>query len=333
VTTAAGPIADRRMLWRPEGPLSTWRTEIGVGSGLVLLVLLWAAIAPRFLTTTNITLLFQQTSVLMILAIGQTFVILTGEIDLSVGSMLGLSTVVLAALTVQAGVPVVLAIAAVVAMGAVAGLFTGTLRVVWEIPSFIVTLGLLTALSGVAFTLSGGVTISPTPDSLVPLWDGSLLAIPTPVWLMAIIVAVAAWVLRKTRYGRHIYAVGGNPEASRRYGVRVRALRISVFMTSGALAAFGGVLYTAQLHAGNATVGKGFELNVIAGVVVGGVSLFGGVGRLAGTVLGILFIAVLSNGLMLLGVSSYVFLIAQGFVVIGAVWWAALQKRRVRHAG
>lgn len=317
---------------RPGSALSTWRAEIGVASGLVLLVVLWAIVAPHFLTTTNLTLLLQQMSVLMIVAVGETFVILTGEIDLSVGSMVGLSTVVLAALTVQFGMPLVPAIAAVLAMGALVGLFTGTLRVVWDIPSFIITLGLLTALQGIAFTLSDGVTISPTPESLVPLWDGSLAGIPTPVWLMASTVVIAVWVLRKTRYGRHLYAMGGNAEASRRYGINVKALRTSVFVICSMLAAVGGVLYTAQLNAGNATVGRGLELGVIAGVVVGGVRLFGGYGRLVGTALGITFIAVLINGLTLLGVSSYVFLIAQGLVVVGAVWWAALQRGRRRHA-
>ncbi|MEU6719037.1 ABC transporter permease [Nonomuraea sp. NPDC046802] len=311
----------------PPGRFMTgWRTEAGVGSGLVLLVLLWIAVAPNFLTLTNMTVLLQQMSVLMIVAVGQTFVVLTGEIDLSVGSSVGLTTVLVAVLTVRAGLPLPVAVAAVLAGGVLIGLFTGLLRVIWNIPSFIITLGLLSALQGVAFTVSDGVTVSPIPDGLGPLWDGSLIGIPTPVWIMICTVAAGMWVLRQTRYGRHLYALGGNAEACRRYGINVHALRVSTFVVVQCLAVLGGLLYAAQLDSGNATIGRGMELNVIAGVVVGGVSLFGGTGRLAGTALGILFISVLGNGLTLIGVSSYVFLICQGLVVIGAVLWSGLRQ-------
>lgn len=310
-----------------EGRLTDWRAELGVASGLVVLMILWATVAPNFLTGTNLGLLLQQTSVLMIVAVGQTFVILTGEIDLSVGSTMGLTTVAVAAMTVNLHLPLLVAVAVVLAGGVLVGLFVGILRVIWQVPSFITTLGLLSALQGTAFTISHGVTIAPTPVWLSTLWSGRLAGIPAPVWLMAVIVAAGVWVLRRTRYGRHLYAMGGNAEAARRYGIDVRALRVSVFVIVQVLAVVGGLLYAAQLNSGNATVGQGMELNVIAGVVVGGVRLFGGAGRPAGTVLGVLFIAVLSNGLTLLGVSSYLFLIAQGLVVIGAVWWSAVQRR------
>lgn len=309
------------------GRLSAWRSELGIGSGLVLLAVLWSVVAPNFASGTNVSILLQQTSVLMIVAVGQTFVILTGEIDLSVGSTIGLTTVVLAQLTTH-GVPLALALAVVLVMGAAIGLFTGLLRVRWNIPSFIITLGLLTALQGVAYTLSDGVTISPLPKAMAPLWDGRLLGVPTPVWLTVVVVAVGLWVLRQTRYGRHLYAIGGNTEAARRYGLRVSALRISTFVIVQCLAVFGGVLYAAQLNSGNATIGNQLELDVIAGVVVGGVALFGGRGRLLGTVIGVLFIETLANGLTLLGVSSYLYLIAQGLVVVAAVWFSAVQQRR-----
>jgi ribose/xylose/arabinose/galactoside ABC-type transport system permease subunit len=326
-TTTAPPVRRPRAAGREEGPLSTWRAEIGVGSGLVLLCALWAAVAPNFLSLTNLTLLFQQMSVLMIVAVGQTFVVLTGEIDLSVGSTIGLTTVGLATLTVVYGVALPVAIAIVLAGGVAIGMFTGLLRVVWGIPSFIITLGLLSALQGAAFTISNGVTVSPIPAGLSPLWDGSLAGVPAPIWIMIGTIAIGTWVLRQTRYGRHIYALGGNPEACRRYGLNVGALRVSTFVIVQCLAVLGGLLYAAQLDSGNATVGRGMELNVIAGVVVGGVSLFGGVGRIAGTAIGVVFIAVLGNGLTLLGVSSYLFLVAQGLVVVAAVLWSSLQRR------
>ena len=308
--------------------LNDWRSETGVGIGLVLLCLLWVLLAPNFATATNLSLMLAQASVLMVVAVGQTFVILTGEIDLSVGSTIGLTTVVLAALTVKASVAWPLAVLAAVAIGVLVGLFTGVLRVVWGIPSFIVTLGLLTALQGIAFTISNGVTIAPTPDALSPLWAGSLVGIATPIWVMVVVLAAGMWVLSQTRYGRRIYAIGGNIEAARRYGVPTAWLKLSVFVVVQLTAVLGGLLYTAQLGSGNATVGRVFELNVIASVVVGGVALFGGQGRLVGTALGVLFISVLANGLTLMGVSSYLFLIAQGLVVIAAVWFAAVQQRR-----
>jgi ribose/xylose/arabinose/galactoside ABC-type transport system permease subunit len=233
-----------------------------------------------------------------------------------------------AALTVKASIAWPLAVLAVIAIGILIGTATGLLRVIWGIPSFIVTLGLLTALQGIAFTISNGVTIAPTPDDLSPLWAGSLAGIATPIWVMIAVLAVGLWTLSQTRFGRRIYAVGGNLEAARRYGVRTSLIKVSVFVVVQLCAVLGGLLYTAQLGSGNATVGRFFELNVIASVVVGGVALFGGHGRLIGTALGVLFISVLANGLTLVGVSSYLFLIAQGLVVIAAVWFAAVQQRR-----
>jgi ribose/xylose/arabinose/galactoside ABC-type transport system permease subunit len=236
--------------------LTSWRSELGVGSGLVILAIIWAFVAPNFLSGTNISLLFQQMSVLMVIAVGMAFVMLTGEIDLSVGSTVGLSTVVLAALTVQHGWPLVLAIVVCLATGAVIGLFTGLLRAIWNIPSFIITLGLLTALQGIAFLITNGVTIAPVPSALSPLWNGKLAGIPTPIWVMVVVVALGAWVLHRTRYGRHVYAVGGNPEASRRYGVKVNRIRVTNFVIVQMLAVLGGLLYAAELSSGNATIGQ-----------------------------------------------------------------------------
>ncbi|MHA6631089.1 ABC transporter permease [Pseudonocardia sichuanensis] len=253
---------------------------------MALLCLLWAALAPNFTNGTNLTLLLQQTSVLMIVAVKQTFVILTGEIDLPGGIDDRAHHRGRRRAHAHHDLPLLVAILVVLAMGVGLGLFTGLLRVVWEIPSFIVTLELLTALQGLAFTISGDVTVSPVPDALSPLWEGSLLGIPTPVWLMVAAVGLGAWVLGQTRYGRHLYAMGGNAEVSRRYGIDVRAMRMSVFVIVQCAAVLGGLLYAAQLESGNATIGRMMELNVIAGVVVGGVALFGGTGRVVGTVRG-----------------------------------------------
>ena len=304
-----------------------WRTELSLVTGLLILGVLWTIYAPNFLTATNFSLLAQQSSVMMIVAVGMTYVLLTGEIDLSVGSTLGLSGVLLAELTVHRHIPLLMAVVVVVGVAAAIGLFTGILRVRWGIPSFIVTLGLLSALQGAAFTISNGVSISPLPSEMSWLWYGKIAGISLPILMMVVIVAFAAWTLSRTRYGRHLYAVGGNAESARRYGLSIGRLRISVFVLVQCLAAIGGMMFASQLGTGNATVGQGLELNVIAAVVIGGTSLFGGTARISGTVLGVMFIAILTNGLMLMGVSAYVNLIAQGIVVIAAVWWNVIQRR------
>jgi ribose/xylose/arabinose/galactoside ABC-type transport system permease subunit len=278
-SVAPPPKSKRRDL---TDVFNDWRAETGVGVGLVLLCALWIALAPNFLTGTNLSLMLAQASVLMVVAVGQTFVILTGEIDLSVGSTIGLTTVIVAALTVKASIAWPLAVLAAIAIGVLIGMATGLLRVIWGIPSFIVTLGLLTALQGIAFTISNGVTIAPTPEALAPLWAGSLAGIATPIWVMIVVLALGLWMLSQTRYGRRIYAIGGNLEAARRYGVRTSLIKVSVFVIVQLCAVLGGLLYVAQLGSGNATVGRVFELNVIASVVVGGVALFGGHGRLIG---------------------------------------------------
>lgn len=330
LAAAASRLRTNHLVANSLRRLRSWRTEAGVGTALIGLCVVWGLVAPNFLTPTNVRLLLQQTSVLMIIAVAQTFVILCAEIDLAVGSMVALAGSLFASLVVQHGWPMPLALGAVAAVGVASGLVIGGLRVLWGIPSFIITLGFLSAYQGAAFSITDGQSISPVPDSFSVLWGGDIVGIPLPIVIMAAIAALAALVLGQTRYGKHVYAVGGNAEAARRYGIRVSTIRISVFVITQCLAALGGLMLTSELSAGNATIGQGTELNSIAAVVVGGTSLFGGIGRIAGTVVGVLFIAVLGNGLILLGVSPYVLLIAQGLVVVGAVWWSVLQRRGTR---
>jgi ribose/xylose/arabinose/galactoside ABC-type transport system permease subunit len=292
---------------------------------MLVLIALFSLFAPNFATWGNLSSILRQVSVTAIVAVGMTMVIIAGEIDLSVGASLGLAGTVFALLIVKFGLPAWLSFLCVLAVAAVIGGFIGGLRVVWGIPSFITTIGLLSAVRGIAFLLSDSQTIGPLSDAVGDLWFGNLLGIPLPIAMMVLTIAIGWFVLSETPFGRHLYAVGGNAVTAARYGIPVNRMRIYVFVIVQALAALGGVLFAARLNGGSATVGDQFELDVIAAVIVGGTALSGGVGRMVGTVLGVLFVAVLRNGMVLFGVDPIAFMIAQGFVIILAVWWSMLR--------
>jgi len=312
--------------------LTSWRAEIGVGTALLFLVAACSLLAPSFLSTRNLLAVLTQTSVIAIVAVGMTMVIIAGEIDLSVGSTVGLCGTVFAWLIAKAGAPIAVAFLVVMSIAVAVGAFTGMLRVCWGIPSFITTIGLLSVLRGLAFLLSNGLSITPMPNALAALWYGALIGIPVPI-VIAAVVALAGWILlSQMRFGRHLYAVGGSAETASRYGIRVARLRVSVFIIVQLLAALGGVMLVARLDAGSASVGELLELDVIAAVIVGGTSLAGGTGRIIGTLLGVLFVAVLRNGMVLLGVDPIVFMVAQGTVIILAVWWSMLRRSVTREA-
>jgi ribose/xylose/arabinose/galactoside ABC-type transport system permease subunit len=266
--------------------------------------------------------------VIAIIAVGMTMVIIAGEIDLSVGATVGLSGTLFAVLVVKAGLPVLAAFVLVIVSAAVVGCFVGLLRVFWAIPTFITTLGLLSVLRGTAFYLSDGVTIGPLPPSFGALWYATVLGLPLPIWITIAVVACGSVLLSEMRFGRHLYAVGGNPVTASRYGVRVNRLRLIVLVLVQVLAALAGVMLVSRLNSGSGTVGELMELDVIAAVIVGGTSLTGGTGRIIGTVLGVLFVAVLRNGMVLNGIDPIIFLIAQGLVIILAVWWSMFRNFR-----
>ncbi|MBO9127898.1 MULTISPECIES: ABC transporter permease [unclassified Rhizobium] len=308
--------------------LSGWRAEIGVAVALAALIVFFSFNSANFLTAENWATLLQQTSVIAILAVGMTFVIITGEIDLSVGAQVGLSGTLFALLSVNHGISLPLAFLIVLVEAAAVGAFVGALRVIWGIPTFITTLGLLSGLRGIAFYVSDGLTISPLPSSFGNLWYATFLGLSFPVWVMIVAVLLGWFVLSQHRFGQHVYAVGGNPDTATRYGVKVARLRIAVMIMIQLLAAISGVLLASRLNAGTPTVGELMELDVIAAVIVGGTVLTGGVGRIIGTLIGVFFVAVLRNGMILNGLDPVLFLIAQGFVIILAVWWSMLRKRQ-----
>ena len=306
-------------------PISLGRESGGI---LVLLIFIAALILTTndFLTLTNLDNLVRQVAVFAILSIGQLFVILTGGIDLSVGSVLGLSGGV-TALLLAAGAPIPLAILAGLLVGLFVGLINGQLVSRLKLPPFIATLGMLGIARGVVLLLTGARTIAPLPDAFNIIANGSILGLPSLFWILILVAIVAAFVLGRTVFGRYVYAVGSNAESSRLSGVPVNAVLIAVYSISGLLAGFAGVLTTSRLGAGIPTAGTGYELQAIAGAVIGGASLSGAKGRTIGAVLGALIMAILANGGNLLGVDPFYLQIAIGLLIILAVYFDNLQGR------
>ena len=285
----------------------------------------------RFLTWQNLSIVAQQASINSVLAAGMTFVILTGGIDLSVGSMLAASAMVALLASFDFGS---LSIPLGLLTGLLLGLFNGGLIAFLRLPPFIVTLGTLTAVRGLARLLGQDTTIFNPALSFAFIGNGSLTIIPGAVtipWLIVIafLVIVAAWlILRRTVLGVHIYAVGGNEAAARLSGIKVSLVILFVYGVSGLLSGMGGVMQAARLYAANGLqLGQSYELDAIAAVILGGTSFVGGIGGIWGTLIGALIIAVLTNGLILLGVSDIWQYIIKGGVIIGAV---ALDRYRLR---
>jgi ribose transport system permease protein len=297
---------------------------------LILLCLFFQLTTDRFLSWMNISIVAQQAAINIVLAAGMTFVILTGGIDLSVGSILAASAMI--ALIVS-NVPDVgmLGIPAALAMGLGFGLINGLLISALRLPPFIVTLGSLTAVRGIARLMGQDTTIFNPQLPFAFIGNGTFFGVP---WLVVIALAVVvlSWIiLRRTVLGNRIYAVGGNPDAARLAGIKVWQILLFVYAMSGLLSGLGGVMSAARLYAANGLqLGQSYELDAIAAVILGGTSFTGGIGSIWGTLIGALIIAILSNGLILLGISDIWQFIIKGLVIIGAV---ALDRYRLRHGG
>ncbi len=294
---------------------------------LCLLIVL-SLVAPNFLTFTNITNILRQVSMIAIMAVGMTMVILTGEIDLSVGSMVAFSGVVFAWLAVEAKLSCPLAALITLAMGAAIGLLIGWLQTRFNVPSFIITLGLFQALRSAGYVLTNAFPIAPLPDEIAYLGRGVVAGIPVPVILMIIAYVIGFILLNKTTWGRTVYAVGSNAAASELSGIDTRKIKISVFTINSFLAALAGLILASRLNSGTPTVATGWELDVIAAVIIGGTAMSGGSGNILGTLLGAMFVAVLNNGMILMGVSPYVQGVISGLVIVAAVLVGSSNKKR-----
>jgi inositol transport system permease protein len=309
---------------------------------LVLLMIVFSVLEPRFLSPTNLFNVLRQVSIYGLLAIGMTFVILTAGIDLSIGSILALAGLVAAAVakgglanrfsvgaeTETLGYGWGLAALAAIAVGLCAGLLQGYSITKLKVPPFVVTLGGMSVFRGAALLFSDGGPVSGFGPGFVWWGQGKIGPVPVPVLVFLAFAIAAHVVLAHTRFGRQVYAVGGNPEAARLAGVNVRRVILSVYVIMGFFSGLGAFILAARLNSAEAVAGTGFELTVIASVVIGGTSLFGGSGSIFGTVIGAVLIGVLLNGLVLLGVSSYIQQIIIGLIIIAAVAFDTFAKSR-----
>jgi len=292
--------------------------RLGTLAGLfALCVLLWI-LTPHFLTVSNLVNVLEQTAINAVIAAGMTFVIISGGIDLSVGSLVALAGVVLATL-LHAGVPVPIAIAAALGIGFAFGLFNGAAITWGRLPPFIATLGMMSVARGCALLFTDGRPVSGFDPGFRSFATTRIAGIPAPVLVTIGVYLVAWFVLSKTRFGRYVYAIGGNEEATRLSGVNVRMHKMCVYGVSGLASAVAAVLLTSRLNSAQPIAGMMYELDAIAATVIGGTSLMGGDGGLSGTLIGALIMGVLRNGLNLLGVSSFVQQIVIGLVIVFAV--------------
>jgi len=311
--------------------LTTWLRgagrRFGTVAGLIGLCLLLWILTPHFLTVANALNVMEQTSINAIVAVGMTYVIISGGIDLSVGSLLALAGVVLAG-ALKAGWPAALAIAAGLGVGAATGLINGLVIAVGRLPPFIMTLGMMSVARGAALLVTDGRPISGFEASFRSIATGRVLGVPAPIVLTLAIYAIAHFVLSRTRFGRYVYGIGGNEEATRLSGVNVRFHKTMVYVVSGLTSAIAAVLLTARLNTAQPIAGIMYELDAIAAVVIGGTSLSGGEGHLGGTLIGALTMGVLRNGLNLLGVSSFLQQLVIGVVIIVAVLVDVMVKEK-----
>jgi len=300
---------------------------------LALLCLAMSLLSPYFLSVSNFLNIVLATSTIGILAIGTTLILSSGGLDLSIGSILGLSGVVGAYLCVVMGLPAISAVIGALAAGSLAGFANGVLITRARIPAFIVTLGMLGIARGLALIIApNGGAIYGLPQAVVYLGQGRPFGIPTPVIILALAAIAAHYVLAYSRFGRHTLAIGDNENAARATGIPVERLRRKLYALSGLMAGLAGLVFMARVNAGDPTAGYTYELTAITAAIIGGTSLFGGKGSILGAVVGALIMGVLQNGLNLLAVQSYYQQIAIGAVLILAVYIDQMQAEKEKKA-
>ena len=293
--------------------------QYGIFFAFIIICLALALSTPQFFTVSNLLNIGTQVSINALLAFGVTFVIISGGIDLSLGSMVAVTGVVAATFahpdTYSVAVPIFIGLVAGLALGA----FNGVVITKSKVPPFIVTLGTMTIGRGLALILSKGRPISNLSDSFNFIGGGNLFGIPFPIVVLILAFIVCSVILNKTILGRYIYAVGGNEQAARASGIRVNNVKMWVYTICGLLSAMGGILLTSRITTGQPNAGAGFELDAIAAAIIGGTSTSGGTGTMSGTLIGALLIGVISNSLDLLNVTSYYQQVVMGAIIIGAV--------------
>jgi len=310
-----------------------WLNRYGTALFLVLMCLFFLAQNPHFLSLRNIANILADVSIYGVIAVGMTFVIITGGVDLAVGATLALASICAAWAVNLSGWALgpnwLVALAVSVLVGTFVGLIHGKITTWLAVPAFITTLGGMTVWRGATLLVNDGGPVSDFSEGLRFWGTGSLLGVPVPVLVFAFVALAGLVVQRYTRFGRQVYAVGGNPEAARLSGVDVKRVETAVYVIVGSLSGLAGFLLMARLNSAEAVGGVGYELRVIASVVIGGASLAGGVGGIGGTLMGALLIGVLSNGLVMMGVNAYYQQIVIGVIIVLAVAFDTYAKRRI----
>ena len=314
-----------------EGGLSrfvsnTWQTS-SLALVLIALFVFFSLTTDAFLTSSNLINVVRQVSFTGIAAVGATMVLLIGGIDLSIGSVLAFTGVIAAKVIIEAGYPPMLGLLAGVVAGMATGLINGLIVTKLRIPALITTLGTLTIIRGVSFTLTGGLPVFGFPkepflgfaEGVQAIGKGYVLGIPVPVIIMVIVFILGYVFLYRTYFGRYIYAIGGNLETARLSGIKVQRIQLLVYTLAGLLTGIAGMIVMGRVNSGQPSLGVGFELEVITAVVLGGVSIAGGAGSLLGVILGVFIMGVLSNGLIILNVTEYDQMVVRGLVLLIAV--------------
>ncbi|WP_409034426.1 ABC transporter permease [Raoultella ornithinolytica] len=292
--------------------------DAGTLIGLIIIIITFSFLSPVFFTIPNLLNILQQSSINALIALGMTLVIISGGIDLSVGPTAALSAV-LGATMMVAGVPVPLAILATLGIGAICGVFSGSLVAYAGLQPFIVTLGGLSLFRAVALIYTGGNPVFGIPTEFRSLINSEIFGIPTPIVIVAVIALVLWTVMNKTPLGEYILAVGGNEEAARVAGVPVKRTKVTVFVISGTLASLASLILIGRLGAAEPTIGNLWELDAIAAAAIGGASLMGGKGSVVGTIIGAIILGALRNGLTLLNIQAFYQLLATGLIIIIAM--------------
>ena len=301
--------------------------QYGIFLAFVILCAVLAFSTPRFFTVSNLMIIGTQVSINALLAFGVTFVIITGGIDLSLGSMVAVTGVVAAMFAHPDSYPLIVPIVFGLAAGVGMGAFNGIVITKSKVPPFIVTLGTMTIGRGLALILSKGRPISNLSDSFNFIGGGNIAGIPFPIIILIVAFLICSVILNKTILGRYMYAVGGNEQAARASGINISSVKIRVYTICGLLSAMGGILLTSRITTGQPNAGAGFELDAIAAAIIGGTSTSGGTGTMTGTLIGALLIGVISNSLDLLNVTSYYQQVVMGVIIIGAVVLDGLGKK------
>ena len=295
---------------------------------LVVIILFFTVTTDTFLTSKNILNICRQISMIGICSVGMPMVLLTGGIDISVGSIIALVGVVAAKLIGEAGMAIFPAMVIGVVVGALCGLINGIMVAKFDVPALITTLAMQTMARGAAYILTSGIPIYGLPEEIKTLGQGYFFKIPIPVIIMALIFLFGWWLLEQTRFGRYTYAIGGNQEVARLSGINVLKMKIFIYTLSGLFAGLSGVIMLSRINSGQPATSSGFEMDVITGAVLGGISVAGGEGKLVNVIAGVLIMGMLSNGMTLMNLDEYWQWVVKGIVLLLAVTFDNMQRKR-----